>query len=199
MHDYILVYSKSAKFSRNLLPRTEKQDKAYKNPDNDLRGPWKAADYTCNKTRFERPNLYYPLVHPLTREEIWPKETRVWAFAKEVYEQHVQNNSLWWGLQKENKVPACKKFLSQVQDGIVPVTWWPFEDVGHTDEAKKEVLKILGSLPGYSPRRKSKRQLPLLRTRPHPVRPLWADSPRSFFCRFGPPRLFYRNRAAAPR
>jgi site-specific DNA-methyltransferase (adenine-specific)/adenine-specific DNA-methyltransferase len=149
MHDYILVYSKSAKFSRNLLPRTEKQDKAYKNPDNDLRGPWKAADYTCNKTRFERPNLYYPLVHPLTGEEIWPKETRVWAFAKEVYEQHVQNNSLWWGVQKENKVPACKKFLSQVQDGIVPVTWWPFEDVGHTDEAKKEVLKILGSLPGY--------------------------------------------------
>lgn len=149
MHDYILVYSKSRKFSRNLLPRTEKQDKAYKNPDNDPRGPWKAADYTCNKTRSERPNLFYPLTHPITGEDIWPKETRVWAFAREVYEKHVDNNYLWWGQKKENRVPALKKFLSEVQDGIVPVTWWPFEEVGHTDEAKKEVLRILGSLPGY--------------------------------------------------
>lgn len=149
MHDYILVYSKSEAFTRNLLPRTEKQDKAYKNPDNDPRGVWKAADYTSNKTRSERPNLYYPLVHPVTGEEIWPKATRVWGYGKEVYEEHVKENRLWWGRNGRNKVPAFKKFLSEVQQGIVPVTWWPNDEVGHTDEAKKEVLQVLQALPGY--------------------------------------------------
>jgi site-specific DNA-methyltransferase (adenine-specific)/adenine-specific DNA-methyltransferase len=149
MHDYILVYAKSSAFERNLLPRTEKQDKAYKNPDDDPRGPWKAADYTSNKTRQERPNLFYPLIHPVTGEEVWPKETRVWGYAKEVYEEHTKDNRLWWGSKGQNKVPAFKKFLNEVQQGIVPVTWWPHDEVGHTDEAKKEVLRILGTLPGY--------------------------------------------------
>src|SRR5574341_2068732 len=143
---YILVYARSSAFERNLLPRTDKQDKAYKNPDSDPRGPWKAADYTSNKTRQERPNLFYSLIHPVTGKEVWPKETRVWGYAREVYEEHVRENRLWLGDKGQNKVPAFKKFLNEVQQGIVPVTWWPHDEVGHTDEAKKEVLRVLGTL-----------------------------------------------------
>jgi adenine-specific DNA-methyltransferase len=58
-------------------------------------------------------------------------------------------NRLWWGRKGQNKVPAFKKFLTDVQQGIVPVTWWPHDEVGHTDEAKKEVLQVLEVLPGY--------------------------------------------------
>ena len=62
---------------------------------------------------------------------------------------HVRENRLWWGDKGQNKVPAFKKFLNEVQQGIVPVTWWPHDEVGHTDEAKKEVLRVLDTLPGY--------------------------------------------------
>lgn len=148
-HDYILVYQQSSAFDRRLLPRTELQDKAYRNRDNDPRGPWKTDDCTCNKTRWERPNLYYPLIHPLTGREVWPKETRVWAFSEDVSRALAADDRLWWGKAGKRRVPAVKKFLSEVRDGIVPVTWWPYEQVGHTGEAKREVLQALGTLPGY--------------------------------------------------
>jgi site-specific DNA-methyltransferase (adenine-specific)/adenine-specific DNA-methyltransferase len=149
MHDYILVYSKSRSFERRLLPRTERQNRAYRNRDGDPRGPWKLNDYTCNKTRQERPNLYYPLVHPRTGKEVWPKETRVWAYSRGAYRRHRADNRLWWGKHGNRTVPALKRFLSEVQSGIVPTTWWPYAEVGHTSEAKREVLQVLGTLPGY--------------------------------------------------
>jgi site-specific DNA-methyltransferase (adenine-specific)/adenine-specific DNA-methyltransferase len=148
-HDYILVYSQSGAFDRNLLPRTEKQDKAYRNRDNDPRGPWKTDDCTCNKTRWERPNLFYPLIHPVTGEEVWPKETRVWAFSEDVSRAFAADDRLWWGKAGKRRVPAVKKFLSEVRAGLVPVTWWPYDEAGHTGEAKREVLQVLGTLPGY--------------------------------------------------
>jgi len=146
MHDFVVVYRRSDAFRRNLLPRTAEQDRAYKNPDNDHRGPWKPADYTCNKTKGERPNLYYALANPHTGHEVWPDEKRVWAYSEDVAEIHVAENRLWWGKDGTNAVPALKNFLSDVQRGLVPTTWWPQEDVGHTDEAKKEVQRILGNI-----------------------------------------------------
>ena len=82
VHDHILVYRKTKLFVRNLLPLTDDQTGRYKNPDNDPRGPWKAMDYTCRFTAQQRPNLYYPIYNPITGEEIYPKETRVWANSK---------------------------------------------------------------------------------------------------------------------
>ena len=149
MHDYVLAYQRSAAFARNLLPRTMKQDKAYKNPDNDRRGPWKPADYTCNKTRQERPGLYYSIKND-AGEEVWPNESRVWAFEPQGHADHVAEKRLWWGRSGRNAKPALKKFLSEVQGGIVPVTWWPHDDAGHTDAAKKELLReVGGEVPGY--------------------------------------------------
>jgi len=144
MHDFLLVYQKSSEFKRNLLPRTAQQDRAYKNPDNDPRGPWKPADYTCNKTKDERPNLYYAIQNPYKGQDVWPDDKRVWAYSEDVTELNVENKLLWWGKDGANSVPALKNLLRDVQGGLVPTTWWAQEDVGHTDEAKKEVQRIIG-------------------------------------------------------
>lgn len=148
-HDYILVYAKVRPTSKegrvqSLLAkeqRSEDMDRAYANPDNDERGPWKPGDYTCNKSAEERPNLYYAITQPKTGEEIWPKKTRVWAYSKEFHERNVTEGRVWWGGDGMNRVPSYKRFLSEV-GGVVAQTVWLWEEVGHTDESKKE-LKAL--------------------------------------------------------
>jgi adenine-specific DNA-methyltransferase len=148
-HDYILAYAKVRPTSKEgnvqaLLAkerRSENMDRAYANPDNDQRGPWKPGDYTCNKSAEERPNLYYPIIHPTSGEEIWPKKTRVWAYSREYHEQNVAEGRVWWGQNGRNRVPSYKRFLSEV-GGIVAQTVWLWEEVRHTDESKKE-LKAL--------------------------------------------------------
>jgi adenine-specific DNA-methyltransferase len=148
-HDYILVYGKTRTYSTagkaiallDRVERSEIQDKAYINPDNDRRGPWKPGDYTCNKSAKQRPNLYYSLEQPRTKNPVWPSETRVWAYSKERHELNVKENRLWWGPKQENRVPSYKRFLSEVR-GLVADTWWEHRTVGHNDEAKKQ-LKAL--------------------------------------------------------
>lgn len=150
MHDYILVYAKRKKSSRgdpagwslNKLPPSPEKLARYKNPDNDPRGPWKMENYTCAKTREERPNLYYPIVNPNTGEEIWPSPTRVWAFSREEHERHLRENRIWWGKDGRGR-PNLKSFLSEVQATMVPTTLWLREDVGDTQEARREVRQIL--------------------------------------------------------
>jgi adenine specific DNA methylase Mod len=148
MHDFILIYSKTESFQRNLLPRTPVQDKLYKNPDNDPRGRWTSSDYTCNKSKDERPNLYYPIFNKVLKKEVWPDETRVWAYSEGETEKNQEDDLLWWGLDGNNSVPRLKNFLKDVQKGLVPTSWWEHEEVGHNDEAKKEVQRILGAIGG---------------------------------------------------
>lgn len=153
-HDHILVYAKNKNIWRpNKLPRSEKSNLAYKNPDNDLRGPWKSGDYTCAKSSLERPNLYYPVIHPVTGEEVWPKKTRVWAYSQEAHKSHCQNDLLWWGVNKKNKVPSFKRHLSSLEDsGVVPLTIWNWQDAGHTQDGRKEQLKITTINPFGTPK-----------------------------------------------
>ncbi len=148
-HDHILLFAKNKNHWRpNKLPRSEKSNSAYKNPDNDPRGPWKAGDYTCAKSSEERPNLYYPIKQPVTGEDIWPKKTRVWAYGRDQYEEHVKNDLLWWGKKGTNRVPAFKRHLTTVaDDGVVPQTIWLWNDVGHTQDGRKEQIALIGSDP----------------------------------------------------
>ncbi len=152
IHDHILVYRKSVKFSRNLLPLTDDQKGRYKNPDNDPRGPWKAADYTCRFNAQQRPNLYYPIIHPITGEEVWPKETRVWANSKDEHEKNVIENRLWWGKDGKARVPAKKNFLSDIQQGMMPMSLWHYEFAGTNQDGKKENLKLFGNVPFGTPK-----------------------------------------------
>jgi adenine-specific DNA-methyltransferase len=143
-HDHILIYAKDKTSWRpNKLPRTEEQNKLYKNPDNDPRGRWMSDNYTCAKNAIERPNLYYPIVNPNTKEEIWPKKTRVWAFDRKAHHRHIEEDMIWWGKDGVNSTPRFKKFLSTVENkGRVPNTIWGYKEVGHNQDAKRELMAL---------------------------------------------------------
>ncbi|MBK7953398.1 MAG: site-specific DNA-methyltransferase [Candidatus Accumulibacter sp.] len=142
--DRILCYGKSDQFRPNLLPRTDESIARYSNPDDDPRGPWKAVDYLNQATPEKRPNLCYPIRNHFTNEEI-KNTSKAWKYEPKVHEQHVAENRLWWGVSGQNRTPALKLFLSDVRNGMTPHNWWPHEEVGHTDEAKKESIALFGA------------------------------------------------------
>jgi adenine-specific DNA-methyltransferase len=143
LHDYILVYQAHGAWQRNALPRGEEKDKQYRLRDE--KGIFRADNYTCNKSAEERPTLYYPITQPNTGEEIWPKKTAVWRYSPERHQQNVEQDMVYWGKDGLGKVPAFKRYkhLLRNADGVVPSTWWPHQEVGHNDEAKKELMSIL--------------------------------------------------------
>ncbi|HDR8065781.1 TPA: site-specific DNA-methyltransferase [Bacillus cereus] len=135
VHDYIFIYAKNKNmFNRNLLPRTAEQDNRYKNPDNDPRGPWKSSDLSV---KTPNPRDLYPITTPSGRV-VTPPESRSWVVSKERYEELLKDNRIWFG-KSGNNVPSLKRFLSDVQGGVVPKTLWLREEVGDNQEAKKEI------------------------------------------------------------
>ncbi len=141
-HDYILVFSKDADtFRPNLMPRTAKQDRAYKNPDNDPRGPWKTSDLSAR-------NPYslgkYSITAPGGRKIDGPPKGRYWVISKEKMEEFHADNRIWWG-KHGDAIPQIKRFLSEVKQGITPQTIWAYDEVGHTQDAKKEILNLFGN------------------------------------------------------
>ena len=141
-HDYILVFARDPdSFQPNLMPRTEKQNKAYKNPDNDPRGPWKTSDLSAR-------NPYslgkYSITTPSGRVIEGPPKGRYWVIKKEKMEELHEDNRIWWG-KNQDAIPQIKRFLSEVKEGRVPQTLWSYEDVGHTQDAKKETVKLFGN------------------------------------------------------
>lgn len=147
VRDYVLIYAKSDQFVNGLLPRTKESADRYQNPDDDPRGPWKPVDYWNIASVDQRPNCVYPIVNPNTGEEIIPTK-KSWKFERKTHEEHAAENKIWWGKDGTNSVPALKLFLSEVKDGMIPHNWWPHEEAGHTDGAKKYVDKLFG---GTSP------------------------------------------------
>jgi len=141
LRDYIAVYARSDSFRNGLLPRDKASAARYQNPDGDPRGPWKPVDYWNMVSPEKRPNLVYPITNPNTGQEIRPTK-KAWKFSREVHQRNVTEGRIWWGSDGRNSVPALKLFLSDVRDGMIPHNWWPHEDAGHTDEAKKEVDRL---------------------------------------------------------
>jgi len=136
-HDYLLVYAKNKETWRpNLLGRTAEMEARYLNPDNDPRGPWKPSDLTAR-------NAYskgkYTVVGPTSKK--FDSGTRYWRQSYESFLELDRNNRIWWGEDGSN-MPAQKRFLSEVMEGRVPQTIWHFDEVGHTQDAKKELLTI---------------------------------------------------------
>jgi adenine-specific DNA-methyltransferase len=139
MHDYVLVFAKdSDKWVRNDLPRTAKQDDAYKNPDNDSRGPWKA-------TPIQARNYYskgtYSVTSPSGRVIAGPPKGTYWRISEERFKMLQADNQIWWG-EKGDNIPAQKRFLGEVQGGVVPSTLWMHNEVGHNAEAKNEIRAL---------------------------------------------------------
>ena len=141
-HEYILVYAKEPlkfKATRNLLPFAEKQTKIFKNPDNDPRGPWQSISMLAQGYR---PNQMYEIVAPNGKIHR-PPEGNCWRHIKSEYEKLVADGRIYFGADGNN-VPRKKAFLSEAK-GLVPWTWLPHEEVGHTDEAKKEIIALFGA------------------------------------------------------
>lgn len=139
-HDSILVYARNAESWRpNLMSRSEEQNSRYKNPDNDKRGPWKPGDLSAR-------NFYslgtYAITTPGGRVVDGPPKGNYWRYSEERLKELDKDNRIWWGKDGKGS-PAIKRFLSEVQSGIVPQTLWFYSEVGHTQDAKKEVNKIL--------------------------------------------------------
>lgn len=141
-HDYILVYAKNRnifKKNRNRIPLTPEQATNYKNPDNDPRGPWVSTDFTAQGWR---PNQMYEIVTP-SGKVVTPPEGRCWRHLEDVYEKLRKEGRLWFGLNGSG-VPRKKTYLSE-SAGITPWTWWSNKEVGHNQEAKKEIIALFGS------------------------------------------------------
>jgi adenine-specific DNA-methyltransferase len=147
-HDHILIYAKNGLLTRNLLPRTDKQNSLYKYNDLDGNGPWR-TDNLSVKTYSE--NYNYPLQNPVTGVEYWPPRGRCWYTSKEKMIDLVNRNGVYFG-KDGTGAPQLKRYLNRVQDGVVPSTWWAHDDVGHNDESRKESKTIFDNEPFSTPK-----------------------------------------------
>ncbi|NQU83695.1 MAG: site-specific DNA-methyltransferase, partial [Parcubacteria group bacterium] len=135
-HDHILVFQKTELFKRNLLPRGDKQNKLYKNKDK--KGLWR-SDNLLVKTF--SPEYVFPIMNPYTKKEYLPREGSCWRANKKTIAKWLREGRIYFG--KDSKgAPQLKRYLNEVQQGVVPGTWWKFEEVGHNDESKKELQRL---------------------------------------------------------
>jgi len=136
-HDYITIYAKNAQnWSPYLLPRTEKQDALYQNPDNDPRGLW-ASNNLAARNYYSKGT--FRIKCPGGRVIDGPPIGNYWRVSPEKFEELDKDNRILWG-EDGNNVPRIKVFLSEVKSGRVPQTLWFYKDVGHTQEAKRDLL-----------------------------------------------------------
>lgn len=139
-HDYVVVYAKRAETWRpNLIPRSAEASERYKNPDNDPRGPWTSGDLQARNYYSEGT---YPITCPSGRVIPGPGSGMYWRVSRPKFLELDSDRRIWWG-PKGNNMPRLKRFLSEVKEGVIPQTLWVHSEVGHTQEAKKELLSIL--------------------------------------------------------
>lgn len=147
-HDHVLVYAKNKNIWRpNLLPRSSVADSRYSNPDNDPRGLWTSGDFTISLTGGQRGAQFaktgiseniYEIETPSGRR-LLPTKGRCWVASENRFLELLKNNRIWFGKSGDN-VPRIKRFLSEVQEGIVCMTLWLRTEVGDNQEAKREVM-----------------------------------------------------------
>lgn len=139
-HDHILCYAKNKnKWQPNLLPRSTTAISTYKNPDNDPRGLWTSSDFSVKTYNAD---YDYPILTP-SGKIIHPAKGRCWQTNQAAFQKMVEDNRIWFG-KKGGNVPRVKKFLSEVKDGVTPLTIWKQSEVGHNQDGKKEVKEFNG-------------------------------------------------------
>ena len=138
-HDYVLLYARDAEVWRpQLLPRSAESESRYTNLDDDERGVWSSSDLTAR-------NYYgdgiYEVTGP-TGKIFKPATGTYWRVSRAKFDELNSDKRIWWG-EDGNNMPRLKRFLSEVKEGVVPQTLWKYQDVGHTQEAKKELVKYV--------------------------------------------------------
>lgn len=138
-HDHIIIYAKNKEIWRPIqLPRTEKHNKRYKNPDNDPRGPWASSDLSV---KTYSPDYDYPITSPSGKVHELPPG-RCWMTSEDKMKELIKDERIWFG-EEGNNLPRLKRFLSEVKDGITPITIWYRTEVGDTQTAKRQLLNIM--------------------------------------------------------
>lgn len=140
--EHLVCIRKSDALDEIKEPRNEKADSIYNNPDADPRGVWTSVSYVNPATKEQRPNLAYEIENPITGETV-THPTNAWKYEKSTYLKHVAENRLHWGKDGNNTYPRLKKFLSELDGGMVPVNLWKREDAGTTDEASKNLENLM--------------------------------------------------------
>lgn len=141
-HDHILVYVKHKESWRpKLLPRSDEHNNRYTNKDNDSRGPWKSSDLSV-KSYSEKYD--YPITTPSGRV-VNPPHGTCWRVSSERFTELKDDNRIWFGINNDN-VPSLKRFLHEVQDGIVPLTIWKYSEVGHNQIGRQEVKELFDGM-----------------------------------------------------
>ncbi len=150
--DHVFVYARRKEDWRPIrLQKNEAQLANYRNPDNDPRGPWNSAAYTCAKTADERPNLYYAVLNPHTGEEIFPSRTRVWAYDRNTHQRNVENKLVYWGKGGTGSMPRIKRFLAESKP-VVPRSIWSYDEAGHNQESRIEIDRLFPGDPFTTPK-----------------------------------------------
>jgi len=148
MHDHILVFAKNKNnWKLNLLQRTEAMNERYSNPDNDPRGDWKSGDLSV-KTYSS--NYDYSITTPSGRI-VKPPKSRCWRMSRPKFAELIRDNRIWFGPSGKN-VPSLKRFLSEVKDGMTPQTIWSYGDVGHNQDARKEIKELFNDVDFSTPK-----------------------------------------------
>lgn len=145
-HEYILVYAKNKtlwKKNRHKLPPTTEQLDRYKNRDNDPRGVWTSGDLTAKAGPGRRASQFYELELPSGRI-VYPATGTSWRYTRERLEELIDDNRIYFG--EGNTMPRLKRFLSEVDPGLVPDTWWTGSDVGTADTAKRHLKSMFPSI-----------------------------------------------------
>lgn len=143
VHDYILVYAKNPsifKAQRNLVPMTEAQAKVYRNPNNDPRGRWRPIPMTA-QAGHATAEQFYDIITPSGKIHT-PPPGRCWGIAEATYKKYLAEGRIYFGKSGDSQ-PNIIRYLSEVP-GVAPWTWWPSDEVGHTDESKKEANILFG-------------------------------------------------------
>lgn len=140
-HDYILIYCKNSNsFHLNLLPRNAKTNSGFSNPDDDSRGPWSSGPIQCGP---RNENKVYPITCPSGRV-VLPPPQYCWRYSQEKFNELVADGRIYFGPNGDN-VPRVKRFLSEVKQGVVPLSLWLRDEVGDNQEAKKEIKALFDS------------------------------------------------------
>lgn len=151
-HDHILVYCKNANIAKprlNKVALSEQRTKDFKNPDLDPRGPWASVDLT-GQIGNATDEQFFEITSP-SGKKFKPPRNRCWALAERTLLQLQQENRIWFGKTGTSR-PRLKKFLAE-SEGANLWTWWTNEEVGHNQEATKEIISIVGhELPFETPK-----------------------------------------------
>jgi adenine-specific DNA-methyltransferase len=141
-HDFVLCYAKNLQLFetvRGTLPLSDEVKGRYVNPDNDLRGDWQSVSLNA-QAGHATTSQFYTIVTPSGRR-IDPPKGRCWSVTEVRLKILIAENRVWFGPSGNNS-PRLKKFLSETTKGLTPHTLWKSTEVGTTDSAAKDILKL---------------------------------------------------------